>query len=440
MFFAGPFITSALQRGLQQANGATVDLEEAEVDLAQGRMTIAGLAVADPNALEFDLFRAATIEADVSATSLLRKRLKLDRVVISDAVNGAKRATPGRLVGDRPAPVKSVETRPGEKTLDDYLQDAQRWQQRLVQIRHWLEKLSGPAEDLEPVEDGVKGESLRERLQREADALGYARVAASHLVDGAPRFAVAELVAEGVRTDALEGETVDIRSTNISTHPHLVNETPSIAIESSAQTLRLGLKLGAASAAGGDNSVDFEYRGLPVDKIAEDLGSAGARPISGGTMDVALQGTVRTRGGTYIDLPLQVTLHNTTVAVGGQSAPVDQLTVPLSLRGPIDSPRIRIDDSALADALAAAGAGILAEEVRGRADDLIQEAVSDVDLEEAVPGIDLKKGLGDIVGKGDAKQANQNDNKSADDIGDKAKNLAEGLFGGQKKEKKKEGE
>ena len=64
---------------------ATVDLERADVDLAAGRMTVTGLAVADPNALDTDLFRASTIEADVSATNLLRKRLKIDRIVMSDA-------------------------------------------------------------------------------------------------------------------------------------------------------------------------------------------------------------------------------------------------------------------------------------------------------------------------------------------------------------------
>ena len=435
---SGPFITSALQRGLEQANGATVDLDEANVDLAQGRMTVSGLAMADPNALERDLFRAARIEADVSATSLLRKQLKLDRVVISDAVNGARRAVPGRIVGSRATATKSVEIEQGEKTLEDYLQDPARWQQRLVQVRRWLERLSGPAGKHETRAEQAEGESLRERLEREAQTLGYTRVTASHLIEGAPRFAVAELLAENVRTDALKGETISIRANNISTHPHLVGEMPSVAIESSSQTLRLGLELGAVCAAGGKNSVDFEYRGLPVDSIAANLGTDGAKPIGGGTMDIALQGTVQTSGGTYIDLPLQVTLHNTTVRVAGGSAPVDRLAIPLGLRGPIDSPRVRIDDSKLADALVAAGAGALAAEVRGRADELIQEAVSDVDLEQGLPGIDLKKGLGDIGGKEDAEKGDQPESKSADELRDKAKDLTEGLFG-KKKKKKDEG-
>ena len=433
MFFAGPFVTSALQRGLEQANGATVDLVEADVDLANGRMTITGLAMADPNALDHDIFRAATIEADVSATSLLRKQLKLDRVVISDAAHGAKRATPGRLVGNKPAPIKNVKTQEGEKTLEDYLQDPKRWQERLAQVRSWLEKLSGPGEKNAAGEEVSEGESLTERLKREAQAMGYARVAASHLITGAPRFTVTELLADNVRTSSLEGEMVRIRAANLSTHPGLLMESPSVAIESAADTLRLAIELGAVTAGGGENTVDFHRRGLPIDSIAGNIRADGAKPISGGTMDVALQGTMKTSGGTYIDLPLQITLHDTTITVGGNSAPIEGLTIPLGLRGPIDSPRIRIDDAKLADALVAAGAGALANEVRGRADQMIQDAVSDVDIKENLGGIDLNKGLGKLTGEDAKTQDNQNDKKAADDLGDKAKDLTRGLFGGKKK-------
>lgn len=436
MFFAGPVVASVLRSGLEQANGATVDLDEAEIDLAQGRMTLRGLAMADRSALGQDVFRATTIEADVSATDLLRKRLKLDRVVVHDAAHGAKRTTPGRLVGGSAPPIKAVPPKQGEKTLDDYLKDAKRWQERLGQVQHWLDKLSGPSETpAARTEEEPEGESLRERLERQVQAQGYARVAASHLIEDAPTFAVGELLAEGVQTDALNGESFDIRAANISTHPHLSSDAPSVAVKSSGDTLRLGLELGAVCAGGGTSTVDFAYRGLPVDRIADDLSVGGSKPISGGTMDVTLKGSLRTAGGTYIDLPLQVTLHNTTIAVGGQSAPVERLVIPLGLRGPIDNPRIRIDDSKLAEALVAAGAGVLANELRDQADGAIKEALSDVDLKGALPGIDLGKSLGLGGEKKEDTNDDQDAKKSTDDLQDKAKDLTNSLFGGKKKKK-----
>ncbi len=434
--YAGSFITSALQKGLEQANGATVDLERVDVDLAEGKMTITGLAMTDANALDRDLFQAATIEVDVSSTSLLRKRLKLDRVVISDAVHGAPRATPGQRIGSVAVAVTAVAARQGEKTLADYLKDPARYQKRLVQIRRWLETLSGPGNQDQSAEKTEDKESFRERLEREAELLGYAHVTASHLIEGAPQFAVAELIADKVRTDALQGETLDIRITNISTQPYLVNETPTVAMKSSGKTLRLGLELSAVSAAGGENQIDLQYLGLPVDSIADDLSVKGVRPISGGTMDIAMQGTVRTTGGTYIDLPLQVTLHKTTVAVAGKTAPVEQLMLALALRGPIDNPRIRIDDSKLADALVAAGASAVASEVRGEADKLIKKQLGKVDLKKNLGGIDIGKVLPALGRKNDAKTADQDSdekNKKNNKIGGKLKDLTKGLFGKKKK-------
>jgi len=441
MFFAGPVVASVLRQGLEKANGATVDLAGAEVDLANGKMVLNGLAMADPNALDTDLFRAEKIEADISATSLLRKQLKLDRIVVVNAQNGTERDTPGKLVGRAPKPAPAAKPQEGEQTLDAYIQNPKEWLDRLAQVRRWLERVSGPSagpEAVEAAEVTEETESLSERLKREAQALGYARVAAHHLIVGAPQLTIGELVAEKVQTTALEGETLDILANNISTQPFLLNGTPTLKIESSGQTLHVSLALGAVSAGGGDNAVRFAYRGLPVDRIADSLDVSGTKPISGGTMDVTLEGTIRTRGGAYIDMPLQVTLHNTTIAISGAgSAPVDELTIPLGLRGPIDNPRIRIDDSKLADALVAAGAGVLANKVRGRADELIKDATSDLKLKEGLPEIDLGKGIPGFGDKGNEKKTEKKDEKKKDDLRDAADNLTKSLFGGKKKEKKK---
>ncbi len=448
MFFSGPFVASALRRGLEQANGATVDLADADIDLAGGRMTLTGLALADPKDLSVDLFRAGKIEADISTTSLLRKQLRLDRVVFTDASHGETRSSPGKLVGYKPEPVKPVEAVTGEKTLEDYLQKPLKWQQKLTQIRQWLELLSGPgsAKDADDeTEEAATGETLRQRLERQAQALGYANVIANHLIVGSPRFVIDQLVAENVETNFPPGETLTIHASYLSTQPSLLSEEPKLSVVSSGKTLSLSLGLAGASAGSGDNRIDFKYMGLDVDSVAENL-SQSNKPISGGTMDLALQGTIRTSGGTYIDLPMQVTLHNTTVSIAGSgSAPIGELKIPLGLRGPIDNPRIRLDDSQLADALVAAGAGILAKEVRGRADDLIQGAVSDIDLGKKIPGADLSKILPGLVGQKKPSDKNDRDSKKSNaskkdeaskknnDIGNRLKGLGQGLFGKKKK-------
>ena len=116
-------------------------------------------------------------------------------------------------------------------------------------------------------------------------------------------------------------------------------------------------------------------------------------------------------------------------------APVEELTLPLALRGPIDNPRILLDDAKFADALVAAGAGILANEVRSRADGLLKDAVPELDLKEGLPKIDLKKGLPGFGDKDEDKKEEGDDADKTNDLREQAKDLTKGLFGGKKKKK-----
>lgn len=109
-------LTAALVRGLEQANGATVDLGSATLSLRDHKLTLTGLAIADPNDLSRDTFRAATIEVDLDTSDLLRARLTLDHVAIADGSTGAKRARAGVLIertrDDEPTPPSSPPTAP----------------------------------------------------------------------------------------------------------------------------------------------------------------------------------------------------------------------------------------------------------------------------------------------------------------------------------------
>ena len=86
---AGPFARRGLKFGLESANGATVDVGGVELDLGEGKLAVSALALADPNALDQDLFRAAFLEADVDQADFLRKRVHVGRLVVSEARAGA---------------------------------------------------------------------------------------------------------------------------------------------------------------------------------------------------------------------------------------------------------------------------------------------------------------------------------------------------------------
>lgn len=407
-FVQSSIVTAALQSGLERINGATVDVGGVELDLKAGRLTLTGLAMADPNRLDTDVFRAASIEADVSAPSLLRKRMHLDRVLVRDATHGEKRQTPGRRYAPPPEEPKQEPPPPeGTKRLEDYLRDAAVWKERLAQAKRWLDKLSGPEEEepattTEPESTAARAETLRERLERQVEELGYRRVRADHLVQKTPTFTIGELTAGQVHVVELKDETLDITARNLSTHPALLGQAPEITVVSSKDTLGFATRLGRFDATPGDNTLSAHYHGLPTDAVAGQLKLAGEKPLTGGTIDLDAKGALTTRGGVRVSLPLVATLHQVTLAMPGmQPTPVDRLEVPIALEGRLDRPRIRVDDQGLAKALVKAGVQRATDEATARAKE------------------ELNKQVGEQLG-------NQ--------IGEQGGQLLQGILGGKKKE------
>jgi len=384
-FASGPIVAAAMQRGMERANGATVDIREVELDIAAGRLTLLGFAMADPNDLPTDLLRADRLEADVDLRDLLRKRLALDQARLTNASTGETRVVPGRRVGRWPEP-KLPDRTPEEGTIEQYIEQAKVWKDRLSQLRQWMETLSGPEEAAEddPTE---RRETLRERLERQIAERGYANVRAEHLITGAPTFMVYHLDAEQVRSVHLGGMTLDIRGRNLSTHPHLAEGAPSVLIESDDDRLRAFVSLDHIVTADVDSTMSFHLKNLDVDRVAPQL--AASRFIQGGTMDLEASGSYGAAGVGLIDLPLTVTLHNTEMTLAGSSRSLSRLMVPIGLRGPLDNPAIMVDYSKLAEELIQAGASEFAEQLDDRIGDRLD------DIGDRLPG-----GIGDNIRDG----------------------------------------
>jgi uncharacterized protein (TIGR03546 family) len=354
-FFASEIITTALRSGLEQANGATVDLENAELDLKAGRMTLTGLAVADPNALGTDLFRAAKIEADVSGANLLRKRLQLDRIVVTAATSGEARRVPGKRTSTAAEPAKPIEW-PDAKGIEAYIANAQIWRERLAQAKQWLDKISGPAaeksDSTAPADEGLEA-----RLRRMAATQGYASLTAAHLIAGAPTLLISEIQANQVTVAQLPGEKLNIVARNLSTQPSLAAGAPAIDITSDSDRVGFKAKFGGLSAATNGNTLAFHYRGVPVDTVMQSL-KATATTLKGGTIDLAANGTYDTATGT-IDLPLQATINDSMLSLGGRDTKVSSFTLPIGLTGSLDNPRIKVDSKSLGDLALKAGTDAL---------------------------------------------------------------------------------
>mgnify|MGYP007059403142 FL=1 len=134
-WFSTPVLTRNLRTSLESANGATVDLSAARLGLGEGTIVLEDLAIADPAALDEDLFAADALVATIDTGALLRRRFVVDEVRSTHARAGSKRQTPGVLLPvDEPEP-EPPPPPPGTRTIDDYLEDFETWKQRLAQAR-----------------------------------------------------------------------------------------------------------------------------------------------------------------------------------------------------------------------------------------------------------------------------------------------------------------
>lgn len=423
-------LTSTTRSALERANGATVDLEAAEVDLAAGRLTFRGLAMADPNALDTDLLRATTLEADWSNFDILRKKVALDRVELSGAAFGLARENPGERVGDPP----EIEEKPEEvagRDIGAIIENGRVWKERLTQARRWLDRLrSVKPENIPGVQVEEARRRLEERLKRRADRYGYASVTAGHRITDKPTFTIYELVANGVTVSRLPGEVLDIRGENLSSQPALVAALPHLVVASESGRLGLDLRLGLSALSEEDGYLKFHYNGLPVESISRAAGGENF-PFQGGSFDLSADGPFVPEA---MNLPLRVVPRGSTLklpGLGSRPAPEQPLT--LLVTGPLDAPGIQFEGGALADVARSA----LVEEGKSQLRKQLGDSGSGL--------LDALGGLGSQSGEG-AKEEGSGaaDDSSGKDSSDKDSNNAvreagrsllegSGLFGGGRK-------
>ena len=405
-----------LASSLTQANGATVDVEEVRIAWFDGRAEIVGLAVSDRESLDRDLVRASLLAASLDLGAVLRKRLAVDLVAVSDALLDAPRETPGTIyqtatsspseTSDDGDPNSDAPSPPPEGNLEDYLETAEEWKDRLDQIRRVVEDLAGrmPTEgtkDSTPPDPSVDEAGFEAWLREQVDLHGYAGVRAPHLLDEAPRLLVRQIEAEGIRRSQTETPSYDLTLSSLSTEPRLVDAPASIKLRSSDQSISADLSLGRLARIHGKNQFDVQVAGMPAGKIVGQLVRQENPPFSGGTIDARIAGSFALRPLVTLEGPLEVVLRNSTIRIGDQTANIPELPVRIMISGALDDPSITLDEAAFAAALQKAGADVLASKAREEADSQVDRGLDNLERKTgiSVPD-DLRKGIGDAIGGG----------------------------------------
>lgn len=333
---SAPLLTSLAKSNLEKANGATVDLEGVDLDLGEGKLEVLGLAMADVQNLDTNIFSSKKIVADVNTTDLLRKRFSIDNLVIENAASGDERASPGKQIGPKPSTKSKIEM-PDFDDLDSVLENAGEWKERLSQGKRWLEQMTAGGEEV------AEALSWKEELNSRIQALGHANVKADFLTEGSPTMWIRNIEAKGIKTPYFEGATVDLEGADLSTHPSLAAAAPTLSLVADNNKFDARLSLAGASGTGA-NDLKMLLKDVAVDPLAAKIKSDGEPPLSGGSMDIDLSGIIGTADN---DLVAKVTFDGSTARIGGKPVSLDGLTLPLQIRGPLDRPGVKLESNAL---------------------------------------------------------------------------------------------
>ncbi len=337
---SAPLLTSLAKSNLETANGATVDLEGVDLDLGEGKLEVLGLAMADAQNLDTNIFSSKRIVADVNTTDLLRKRFSIDNLVIEDAASGDTRESPGKQIGPQAASKSDSKAKiemPDFDDLDSVLNNAGEWKERLGQAKRWLEQMTAGGEE------AAEATSWKDELNSRIRALGHANVKADFLTEGSPTMWIRHIEAKGIKSPYFEGATLDLEGADLSTHPSLAAAPPTLSLVADNKKFDAHLSLGGASGTG-SNDLKMLLKDVAVDPLAAKIKSSGEAPLAGGTMDIDLSGIIGTVAN---DLVAQVTFSGTTARIGGKPVNLNGVTLPLAIRGPLDRPGVKLESKVL---------------------------------------------------------------------------------------------
>ncbi len=406
-------VTAMAIAGLEKANGATVDIKDAQLDLTQGRIRIEGLAVTNPDALDRNLISAATLEGDFSATDLLRRRFTIDLIEVTQAETGAPRERPGQRVGpsttsSADAPDATDATDPTNPTapspdaphdLEGLLTQAKTWKSRLDRLKSWTDWLSGsPDTDSDSDSDHPAASPADHDawIQKRIAAVGIAHVRADHLIENTPTLLIRRMVINGLVVNGQPNALYNVEAQNLSTHPNRVPQgVPTLHVVSQSGDFNLNVGLPVTGHQAGD--VNLHMTGLTVDELTQNLNADLANFARGGTLDLTLAGGFSPD---QLNLPLTLTLHDTTVALPGATPrAIKKLPLSLAVAGSLNRPAFSLDREQLTQALVAAGANELADQARSRATDALKDATDKLSPElNDVLGDTLGDTVGDTLG------------------------------------------
>ncbi len=206
------YLAGELASALGKANGAEVNIADADLSILQGRIRLMGIEVTDPAKPTHNRFQAEEMVADFSVRELLTGRVWMDHIVAPGTPEiDIERETPGEVY-EAPEPPPS---RNPQDLLWQWLQDPEaikKFFDRLETVREWLEKIRERMKEKQQEPEGPLSEEYLEWLSRNR----------KEILTRKPTFLVRRLDIEKIRFR--KQDTFRVEARNLSSHPEYNDE------------------------------------------------------------------------------------------------------------------------------------------------------------------------------------------------------------------------
>lgn len=345
-------VKNILVQQLEKVNGATVNLAGSDLDLSEGKISLHGLQLANPDDLTKNIFSAEVLTADISIRDILRARLVLDNLNVNNAKTGGIRQSPAKLyvattsTTSMPLPEKEVEETSETKSLpkfDKYIKNAHKWQVKLQQGQRLLDFFSGSDDSATPTEIGETNKENNPKNQ--AKLYGYDEISADFLIEKTPTLTIKRLTVHALDVESLPKDPLNISATNISTEPFLLKKTPTINVKSKSGNFRLSLEANHIAHPDMQNSLIFYMNNIATEEIMKSI-NTGSLAMTGGYFTIETNGSWKNGNQITINLPLKVTLNDSNISINKSTEThIDNLPLSIIVSGSLNNPSVKFNSS-----------------------------------------------------------------------------------------------
>lgn len=353
---------------LSTANGATVDIEQAEFNVWRGRVNLHGLQVADSEDLDTNIFAADTLATTVTWADFLRKQIHIDEVMISQAQSGTQRAVKGELMrGTSSMPdVGDIEA----DAAEEYLTQAKEWKERLAQVKEWMDKWASRDKASQPKPDDPDYEAwLDDQIQNS----GYAYIVHEPLARRYWQTTVNRIYVDALKAKWLQSEILVLDVTSLSTAPAQARLVPRLQVTAVSDNLALDVSLDSVLDTGLNSRIQGYFNNIDYQAIKSQLNNSVANRVEQAIVNISVSGEFRHSAAGDLDIVLAAQLSNATLNIKGEQVEVEGFDIPVHVLGSFVNPDIRVDKNVLESQLK----DVVKDAVKSKAESKLKDKVQD---------------------------------------------------------------